>query len=373
MSQQGSSSDPPRPGPSLITKISGLSQQQYIPYSVVFELTHRCNERCAHCYLDHPSADLARNELSLEEVRGILDQLAACGTLHLSLTGGEIFCRRDIWEIIGHARGLHFALNLLTNATMVDEAIADRLKKIAPWEMGISVYGATAETHDRVTKLPGSFERTLRAIRLFQERGVRVNLKCTLMKDNVGEFDLIKDLGERLGVKYTIDPLIAPAADGSMRPCGNRIDDEELYRILSDQKFNQGLLSFGTREYSEGAAMSRETFMCKAGTNFCSIDPYGRVLPCVQFHLEAGNLREQSFREIWESSPVLLKLRQTTMAEIKPCGKCSLLPLCFRCPGVALLEDGDAYGRSSFACRVSKVRRLIQEKRPVTEIDSVET
>jgi len=359
--------------PSVTYKISSISHQRLIPYSVIFELTHRCNEKCLHCYLDHPSREQVQEELTTAEICGILEQLAEAGTLHLSITGGEIFLRRDIWEIIEKARKLHFAINLLTNATMIDEALADRIKAVAPWEMGISVYGATAETHDRITQLPGSFKKTIAAIMMLKARGVKVNLKCTLMKDNVDEFDLIKTLGDRLDVKYTIDPLIAPAISGSSRPCGNRIDDEELHRILSDEQFNQGLLTFGTREYTEGAQMTRDTYMCKAGTNFLSIDPYGNVFPCIQLQMSAGNLRETAFSEIWETSPVLKKIRETTMADVEKCGDCSLLPICFRCPGVALLEDGDAFGPSSFACRTSKMRRLVQEKRPASDIDDIET
>ena len=359
--------------PSVVGKISSVSHQKLIPYSVILELTHRCNEKCLHCYLDHPSKDKVKQELTTAEICGILDQLAEAGTLHLSITGGEIFLRRDIWEIIEHARSRHFAINLLTNATMIDETMADRIKAVAPWEMGISVYGATAETHDRVTQLPGSFKKTIAAIMMLKARGLKVNLKCTLMKDNVEEFDLIKTLGDRLDVKYTIDPMIAPGIDGSSRPCGNRISDEDLHQILSDEQFNQGLLTFGTREYSEGAQMTRETYMCKAGTNFLSIDPYGNVFPCIQFQMRAGNLRETPFKEIWEDSPVLKKIRQTTMADVEKCSDCSLLPICFRCPGVALLEDGDAFGPSSFACRTSKMRRLVQENRPASDIDDIET
>jgi len=365
---------PPEFTPSVISKISSVSHRKLIPYSVIFELTHRCNERCVHCYLDHPTPkEKVEQELSTGEVCDILDQLAEAGTLHLSITGGEIFLRKDIWEIIEHARSRHFAINLLTNATMIDEALADRIKAVAPWEMGISVYGATAETHDRITKLPGSFDKTIAAIRMLKERGLTVNLKCTLMTDNVDEFDLIKDLGEKLDVKYTIDPLIAPGIDGSNRPCGQRISDEDLHRILSDDRFNQGLLTFGTREFTEGAQMTLDTYMCKAGTNFLSIDPYGAVFPCIQFTMEAGSLREQSFKEIWESSEVLKKIRATTMADVEGCSDCSLLPICFRCPGVALLEDGDAFGPSSFACRTSKMRRLVQEKRPASDIDKINT
>jgi radical SAM protein with 4Fe4S-binding SPASM domain len=366
---------PPEPGfrPSVLGKISSVSHQGLIPYSAIIELTHRCNEKCLHCYLDHPSREKAQQELTTAEIRGILDQLADAGTLHLSITGGEIFLRRDIWEIIEHARSRHFAINLLTNATMIDEAMADRIKAVAPWEMGISVYGATAETHDKITQFPGSFKKTIAAITMLKARGLKVNLKCTLMNDNVAEFDLIKTLGDRLGVKYTIDPLITPGINGSSRPCGNRISDEDLHRILSDKKFNQGLLTFGTREYSEGAQMTRETYMCKAGTNFLSIDPYGNVFPCIQFQMSAGNLRETSFAEIWANSAVLKKIRQTTMADVEKCSECSLLPICFRCPGVALLEDGDAFGPSSFACRTSKMRRLVQEKRPASDIDDIDT
>src|SRR2546430_13382036 len=86
-----------------------------LPLSVHFDLTYRCNERCVHCYLDHED----HGELSTAECIDALEQLAKAGTLFLTFSGGEIFLRRDLEELLATARRLHFDVSLKTNALLV--------------------------------------------------------------------------------------------------------------------------------------------------------------------------------------------------------------------------------------------------------------
>ena len=145
-----------------LAAIAVATAHRQIPLHVLLELTPACNLRCIHCYC----APGGQRPLNGEEVEGLLEQLAAAGTLHLSLTGGEAMMRPDFFDILRSARRLHFALNVLTNGTLIGPAEADALAAVGPWEVGISIYGPTAVIHDRVTRVPGSFERTKRGATL---------------------------------------------------------------------------------------------------------------------------------------------------------------------------------------------------------------
>src|SRR2546425_4550807 len=128
-----------------------------IPFSVHIDLTMRCNERCIHCY----RVIERRPELTTDELKALLEDVARAGTLYLTFSGGEVFLRRDLFELIEHARGLHFDVRLKSNALLITEENAARLGRLGVRQVDISVYSADPAVHDWVTKVPGSLERSL--------------------------------------------------------------------------------------------------------------------------------------------------------------------------------------------------------------------
>src|SRR6185503_8458821 len=171
-----------RPRMSECGVLDGLHARAYdacIPLHVSLELTLRCNIRCTHCYnfaRDQPRSG-SGPELSMEVIRPLLDDLRRSGTLFLSLTGGEAMVHPRFWEIADEASSRGFALMVLSNGTLLTESACDRLASYANlWGVSLSVYGARAETHDAVTQVPGSYERTMAAARRMVARGARVAL-----------------------------------------------------------------------------------------------------------------------------------------------------------------------------------------------------
>ena len=147
--------------------LDGLNARAYdacIPLHVSLELTLRCNIRCTHCYnfdRDQPRSE-SGPELSMAEIRPLLDDLRRAGTLFLSLTGGEAMVHPRFWEIADESAARGFAVTVLSNGTLLTEAACDRLAGYANlWGVSLSVYGARAETHDAVTQVAGSYERTM--------------------------------------------------------------------------------------------------------------------------------------------------------------------------------------------------------------------
>jgi MoaA/NifB/PqqE/SkfB family radical SAM enzyme len=146
---------------------------------VSIEMTHRCPLECQHCYNNLPMADVqARNaELTFDEHVKLLDELVDAGCLWILYTGGEIFARKDFLNIYTEAKKRGFLITLFTNGTMINQRIADHLAEYRPFAIEITLYGATRETYEALTRIPGSFDRCMKGIHLLLERNLPLKLK----------------------------------------------------------------------------------------------------------------------------------------------------------------------------------------------------
>src|SRR5208282_964449 len=146
---------------SLLEELNEKATARGIALAAHMDITWRCNEKCVHCYLDHGD----KGEMTTDEVKDILRQLADAGTFFLSISGGEPLMRRDCFEILEFARALRFNVKLKTNAVMIGPEEAARIRKLGIEQVQISLYSHRPEVHDAITKLPGSLRRTTEAIR----------------------------------------------------------------------------------------------------------------------------------------------------------------------------------------------------------------
>ena len=316
-----------------------------IPLSVHMDLTMRCNERCLHCYRTIEE----RPELSTDELKALLDDVARAGTLYLTFSGGEISLRKDLLELIEHARQLHFDVRLKSNALLITADIAARLGALGVRQVDISIYGADPALHDWVTKVPGSLERSLEGAALLRDAGIKVKLNCPLMKQNIGQYKAIRALAERLGVLSGFDPMITAKNDGDTSPVALRITREELGQVLQDPDVNP-LCATPPVAMPDGVRPDLDDLPCGASHNACYISAYGDVMPCVAMPITCGNVREAPFADIWHRAPEMLRVRSIRIRDLHTCSSCAASPFCTRCPGQALVETGDLYGPSPANC-----------------------
>jgi radical SAM protein with 4Fe4S-binding SPASM domain len=335
---------------SLLTEVGQKAFNLGVPIAVHLDVTYRCNERCVHCYLDHDD----HGEMTTAEIKGVLDQLADAGVFFLTFSGGEVFLRRDFFEILEHARRLMFAVKIKTNAVMIDENDARRIRELGVDTIQISVYSHRPEVHDAITKLPHSLERTIRAIRFLRDQGLRVTIANVLMTVNSADQGGVQALAAELGVQYTLDPTITPMMDGDTSVLSLRIPGEELTDV-----FRNPALVGNQEEYcappKPPSEEDLEGYSCSAGHSFCYISPYGDVFPCVQFPLPTGNIRQQKFLDIWNSSPEMNEVRSIKAKDLTVCSSCSHVSSCSRCPGLAYVE-GNMRGPSTADCEKSFYR-----------------
>jgi AdoMet-dependent heme synthase len=303
-----------------------------------------------HCYLDHDD----HGEMTTAEIKDVLDQLAGAGVFFLTLSGGEVFLRRDFFEILEHARRLMFAVKIKTNAVMIGEAEARRIRELAVDTIQISLYSHRPEIHDAITKLPHSFERTVRAICFLRDQRLRVTIANVLMTSNSADQSGVQALAAELGVHYTLDPTITPMMDGDTSVLSLRIPGEELPGVFRNPALvsNQEEFCAPPKPPSDD---DLEGYSCSAGHSFCYISPYGDVFPCVQFPLPTGNIRRQKFLDIWDLSPEMREVRSIQAKDLTVCSSCSHVASCSRCPGLAYME-GNMRGPSSADCEKSFYR-----------------
>lgn len=333
--------------PDPYNKIIRKTIDRFIPFKVDWEITYRCNLRCVHCYQTGPKGE---QELSSKEFFSILNQLADSGCLYITFTGGEIFLRKDFFTIADYARKREFAIRLFTNGTLIDEQTADKIKELNPLTVEISLYGLEPSVHENITRVSGSYERTINALELLKRRRINTVVKCTVMKENVAEFNKLKEFAENLGAGFRFALTVIPKIDGSKEILKFRLNQGQLRKLAG--RFTQGLTKGGVHSYQP---------LCAAGFNSLYISPYGEVFPCVVLREYCGNLKELSLQKIWQA-PFFKRLRQIEFKDLEQCSSCRLAFYCDRCAGLARLETGDLLGPSPNDCKLAQVRQWAMER-----------
>jgi len=335
----------------LLERMTEKALKLNVPLSVQLDLTYRCNERCVHCYLDHND----RGEMTTAEIKHLLDEMAEAGVFILTLSGGEILLRKDFFEVLEYARRtLTFCVKLKTNAIMIHEREAARIRDLGVESVQISIYSHRPEVHDAITLVRGSLKRSLDAISFLKDQGLRVVMANVLMIQNMQDYLGVRALAEELGVECTLDPTITPMMDGDRSVLDLGVGQDTLRQVFRDTSLVANVEEFcAIPTNPDDSAL--ENLPCSAGHTSCYVSPYGDVYPCVQFPLPTGNVRKRRFVDIWRHSDEMNDVRSIRIKHLTTCPSCSHVGSCTRCPGLAYME-GNMRGPSSQDCEKSFVR-----------------
>ena len=262
-----------------------------VPLGGSIELTRRCNLRCVHCYNNLPleQGPARRAELTCEEHCRILDEITAAGCLWLLFTGGEIFARPDFRDIYTHARHNGLLITLFTNGTLITPAMADFLAAQRPFAIEISLYGRTRNTYERITRVPGSYDRALRGIRLLAERGLPLMIKTMAMTMNRHELrDMQQFVETELGQKFKFDAMLNPRLDYGQGPLAVRLQPEEI--VALDLQYPERMSEWKQFcEHMQGPFHDPQQkdalFDCGAGHQAFAVDPFGGLSACLTLSL----------------------------------------------------------------------------------------
>jgi radical SAM protein with 4Fe4S-binding SPASM domain len=332
---------------------------QRVPLSGVIELTRRCPLKCVHCYNNLPpeNSQARSQELSFKEHCRILDEITEAGCLWLLFTGGEILLRKDFLDIYAYAKRKGFLITLFTNGILLTEEIADFLAGAPPFTIEITLYGRSSETYERITQVPGSFERCMRGIRLLTERGLPLKLKTMALTLNLHEIgDMKKFAEEDLGISFKVDPMVNPRIDCSTSPLPFRLKPEDIVALdLQDSKRMEGWKDFLGRSLKPLPTDQRsDLYKCGGGASTFAIDPHGFLSPCVLSSYETCDLKKGGFRRGWDV--FLRNLRAQKSTRRTKCTDCQLIAMCGMCPANARLENQDPDMPIDFFCQVAHLR-----------------
>lgn len=333
---------------------------QRIPVSGSIELTRRCPLACAHCYNNLPMGDqhARHSELSYAEHCRILDEIVEAGCLWLLYTGGEIFARPDFLPIYTYAKQKGLLITLFTNGTLITPKVADYLAEWPPFSIEITLYGRTQATYERLTGVPGSYDRCMRGIRLLMERDLPLKLKAVAVTINKHEiWEMKRFAEEELGLAFKFDAMMSPRIDCSRSPLTVRLSPEEVVALdLQDARREAEWKKFARRFNGPVNPPDRrdEVYHCGGGINSYAIDPQGKMSICVLSHFDTYDLRRGSFREGWEH--FLLQVRRKKASMLTKCVACQIKAVCGMCAANGELENGHPEKPVDFLCQVAHLR-----------------
>ncbi|MEM6702126.1 MAG: radical SAM protein [Acidobacteriota bacterium] len=314
-------------------------------FSVLLELTYACNLDCDFCYND---LALRGQPLSYEQYEALLDELAELGALNLILTGGEPLAHPRFLDIGELARDRGFVVRIKSNGHALRGVRARRIQeRIDPFLIEVSLHGACAATHDRQTRVPGSFDRLLANLEELRELGLRIKINSTLTRWNEDEIEGMYEIADGLGYRLQIDPEVTPRDDGDVSPLELSATREGLQRLFEIQRQRSAAASQAEppseAPVKTSSAPARPQKHCGAGSSGLAIDPFGNVYPCVQWRRPVGSLHESSLAQLWRGSPVLDEVREATVKVRQHLlGLGERAPTAF-CPGAAEASTGSPF------------------------------
>jgi len=343
-----------------------------LPLDGSLDLTYRCNNRCVHCWLRLPPDDsLAKEELSLDEIRHVVDQARAMGCQAWSLSGGEPMLRPDFGEIFDYITRKSLAYKLNSNGTLITPSIAQLLRRKG--RKMIALYGATAEVHDRVTQHPGSFEATMRGFAYLQEAGAGFVVQIVPMQANYFQYDAMLALANSLSPQVRVGAAWlwlsasgCPARNRSI--ASQRLDPAAVLEVDKPSpmgEINHPSAAGITKAETDKRPDDRLFASCIDARRDFHIDPYGQMSFCYYVKDPAlrYDLRNGTFQQAWDEFIPSLKDKVRGGSEyLENCGSCDLRSFCRWCAVYAYLEHGRYSAKIDYLCQVAKETKKLKDR-----------
>ena len=312
---------------------------------IAWEVTAACNLSCEYCRASASSSP-DEAELSTEEALAFIDQVAPEKPM-IILSGGEPLLRPDIFDLAGYATVQGVRVSLASNGTLITPETVEKIKRAGIKRVSISLDGPSPETHD-ITQGSGSFDLATEGIKNLQGE-VDFQINMTITKENLDQVRATMDLAEKLKAVAFHLFFLVPTGRGREEELVTPEEQDEILRWVAKECRNRKIEVKVTCAPQYGRVIrevlteaERKGMMgsaCLAGTSFVFVSRTGDVCPCGYLPVVAGNVREESFPEIWESSPVFLDLRKREL--LGRCGGCEYRKVCGGCRARAYAKTGD--------------------------------
>lgn len=324
--------------------------EQKIPLTAIIEITEACNENCIHCYRPDPKKEYWTEE----RFEKACAELATMGSLQIDFTGGEPFLKKGFSEYLKIADRYGFIVSILTNATLIDDDALEVLKTIKLRSLYISIYSADSDTHDLITRLPGSFQKTVETISILKSNGVPVFLNSPVMDANRNSPAGIKDFADKLGldVKFTYKISESYSEDRATKKL-NIFSKDELTRMIENPQVR--LYSELIDQRKNGNIQTRDRIRsCDTGFRSITISPEGDIIPCTALRMKCGNIGNQDIASLWENDENMQHWRHEGSLVKEGCKTCSSYDFCEPCPAGYFSTHGNLDGIDEITCGFGK-------------------
>jgi radical SAM protein with 4Fe4S-binding SPASM domain len=312
------------------------SQERFVPLVMSYNVTRECNMKCSHCYINATDKKL-EDELTTKEAKAVIDQIYQVSSPLLILSGGEPLLRPDIFELIEYGSKKGLKMGLGSNGFLIDDEVSKKLKSAGIATVSISIDSSIPAQHDEFRGVAGAWQKAVNACKALRENNILVQVNTTLTHENYNQIDDIMELAESIGVENFHLFFLVPTGRGV------KLTD------ISPQKYEEMITNTFAKVHkhrlnvrpscapqfmriAQGMGLDMRQWIrgCIAGLHYCRIYPNGDVTPCPYLPIKLGNVREQSFKDIWFNSPVFKNLRNPDCLKGK-CGACEYKQLCGGC------------------------------------------
>ncbi len=358
----------------------------YTPRLIAWEVTRTCNLNCRHCRAVAKNQQY-ESEFSTDEMKRVLDSIAAFCKPIIILTGGEPMMRDDIYEIASYGTSLGLRMVMAPCGYFINPETIARLKESGISRISLSIDGSSAESHDAFRQVPGAFDKVIAAARMCTEHGLEFQVNTTVHKGNLDELPAILDLAIKLGAK-AFHPFLLVPTGRAKNMAGQEISPEEYERVLEwvydmqektpilfkptcaphyhrivRQKGGPAKPSHPGGGHPGGAPKGHPGGLhglskgCMGGQSFAFISHVGKVQICGFLEEEAGDLREADydFQKVWDESELFREIRDIDAYGGK-CGYCEYRKVCGGCRARAFAMSGDYMAEEPFCIYTPKAK-----------------
>lgn len=316
------------------------------PLYVAWEITHRCNARCLHCYSNSGPDATCETDLSTDAALDLIHQLSTAGVIVLAFSGGEPLLRSDWRKLVSQAVSSGMSVNIGTNGSTITPRIAEELKRLGVKSVTVSLDSHNAETHDYFRQTKGLHSKAIEAVKALVNQDMRVVIGFTPTTINWQDGREVVELALSLGATAVNLSEFVPAGRGD---CSLSLSQDDLHHLLTEWIALSEKLSDRIQIMWHDCrvamlvpeAEKQLYFGCGAGRLVARICPDGAITPCVFLPTVVGTVREEPFAEIWKKSTLLQSFRLRRGYIGGNCGGCEYLETCGGCRAVAYAYTGD--------------------------------
>lgn len=326
-------------------------------FSLFVELTYSCNLKCVHCY--NPK-HISNIQADFDKLKQLIDDARELGVFKIAFSGGESTLHKSFIEIVEYARKKRMSVEIFTNGqTLYDNPqLFDRLLKTYPYRVDLSMYSLNEDTHEKITSVKGSHNKTFNVIKKLRENNINVQIKNFLLNINCKDCISVTKFANEIQANTAGDASLTPTIEGDKKNFQYIISEEDLSELYTNPESPLYVKDIKKRDITK----ILNEGLCSAGSFSLCISPTLEVHPCVSLPINLGNLNAISIKEIWQNAlnknkdSELYKWQQVSFKDLKECYKEDYCAFCAYCAGMGMLENG-FLKKSDVLCRQAKVKQ----------------